>query len=247
MYKKAYNVEQKTIFSRGLFLIQKKGFFYPLKKFFYVYIFRYYSLFFLKSRRFLFKKVKLLYYYSVYNYTYANERTIEIPLMRSLIEESRVKDNKILEVGNVMSHYMDVSWDVMDKYESGEGIMGEDIAYFKPRKKYKIVFSISTMEHVGFDEGDFDNRKILKAIENIKENFLVKDGQFIFSVPIGWNPNLDKLIAENRIAFDSVYYFKRISWDNRWQISSKSSVMSTQFAKPYIGANGLLLGIIKNK
>ena len=185
------------------------------------------------------------YFFCKYNHTWANERTIEIPLILSVIDKSN--KNEILEVGNVLSHYIKTGWDILDKYEIDSGVINEDIVNFKPLKRYKKIVSISTMEHVGFDESRKDNKKIMRAISHLKKNCLSKNGEMILTLPVGWNPNLDNLLLEGKIEFDEVYYFKRISWDNQWAISNKNEVLKTKFSQPYIGANGLVLGIIKNR
>lgn len=71
-----------------------------------------------------------------------------------------------------------------------------------------------------------------------------KGGVFFFTLPVGWNSNLDKLLSENKLNFDEAYYFKRISWNNKWRASCKEEALKTKFAKPHIGANGLILGVI---
>ena len=146
--------------------------------------------------------------------------------------------------GNVLTHYVNVCWDVLDKYETGEKIINKDVVDFKPIAKYDLIFSISTLEHVGFDEFEKDSEKILRAIDNVKSNCLAPGGKFFVTLPIGWNYNLDKFLKDGKINFAEVYYFKRISWDNQWQLSSKSEVLKTKFSKPFIGANGLVVGVL---
>ena len=55
------------------------------------------------------------YFVHPYNRTWANERAVEIPVVRSFLEESQGK--RVLEVGNVLSHYGPVTHQVLDKYE----------------------------------------------------------------------------------------------------------------------------------
>jgi hypothetical protein len=225
-------------------IIDQKGIFYLFKKTFYKYLFPIYLIFFIKKRRFFFKDKKLEYFFHPQNHTWANERAIEIPLVLSLIKNPPRED--ILEIGNVLSHYVRTGWDILDKYERSKGVINKDALDFKPFKKYRYIISISTLEHIGFDEIPKDDKKILNTISNLKENCLEKNGKIILTVPIGLNPNLDNLLLKNKIKFSEVYYFKRVGWDNQWTISSKEDVLKTKFAKPYIGANGMVLGVIKN-
>ncbi|MDD4353777.1 MAG: hypothetical protein PHN56_04955 [Candidatus Nanoarchaeia archaeon] len=197
---------------------------------------------FIKRREIVFKKKRINYFFHKYNHTWANERTIEVPLVLSLIKN--VPKENILEIGNVLSHYVRTGWDTLDKYEISGSVINEDALSFKPFKKYKYIISISTLEHIGFDEEPREDEKILKTISNLKDNCLDKNGKIIFTMPIGWNLNLDNLLRQNKINLVEAYYFKRISWDNKWIISNKEEVLKTKFAKPYIGANGLILGVI---
>lgn len=36
-----------------------------------------------------------------------------------------------------------------------------------------------------------------------------KGGVFVFTLPVSWNPNLDKLLSENKLNFNKIYYFKK--------------------------------------
>jgi len=197
MYDKNYNKKRVSLKNRLENMRGKSGL-YPLKKAFYIYIFPIYVSFLFKNRKFHFKNKKINYFHHSYNSTWANERAIEIPLIQNFLKGEQ---GRILEVGNVLSHYMEINWDVLDKYENSEFVINEDLVNFKPSKKYKKIISISTLEHVGFDELPKDNTKILKAIENLKSNCLMKGGSFIFTVPIGWNPDLDILLEKRKICF----------------------------------------------
>lgn len=243
MYENNYNLKKINFAKNIIILIKKEGIWYFLKKVFYIYFFPIYILFFIKQRKIIFNNKEIQYFFHNYNYTFMNERAIEIPLVLSLIEN--IPKIELLEIGNVLSHYVQNEWDVVDKYENSKKVINEDIVNFKPLKKYSCIVAISTFEHIGFDEALKDNKKILNMISNLKKNCLKKNGQIIFTIPVGWNFNLDQLIKTNKIKFSEVYYFKRISWDNKWVISKKEAVFKTTFSKPYIGANGLVLGIIK--
>ena len=46
-------------------------------------------------------------------------------------------------------------------------VINEDIVDFSPSKNYDLIVSISTMEHVGWDEYPNDPPKILKGLRNL--------------------------------------------------------------------------------
>src|SRR5437660_5287962 len=52
---------------------------------------------------------------AAYNYAWKNERTVEVPIAARVLEAHKGK--RILEVGNVLPHYLPTSHIVIDKYE----------------------------------------------------------------------------------------------------------------------------------
>ena len=229
-------------FRRVKVILQNKGLFYLIKKTFYKYIFPIY-LMFRKKQNFMFQERKYDYFYHAYNIAWANERTVEVPIIKRKVELYRGKE--ILEVGNVLSHHLPVHWDIVDKYERVNDIINEDVISFRPKKRYDLIISISTLEHVGWDETPRDPKKILTAIKNLKDNCLKSDGELVVTLPINYNPIMDQLLFSGKLEFDEIYCLKRLGWDNRWKQVTLKEVMSARFDSPFIGAHGLVLGVIK--
>ena len=188
-------------------------------------IFRYcYHKIFKSMHNFNFNGKNYRYFYHRYNTTWKNERTVEIPIIREIMNK---KDpSTILEVGNVLSHYFPVTHDIVDKYEEGKCIINCDMLEFQSSKKYNLIVSISTLEHVGWDEYIFnkdvkwdknslDQTKIPHVIEKMK-TLLVNKGEIVVTLPVGYNKVLDKLLKENKIHFTEIYCLKRISNDNKF-------------------------------
>lgn len=189
-----------------------------------------------------------------YNYLYhthgswKNERAVEVPICWKEIE--RNKGKRILEVGNVTSNYYKIQHEVLDKYERQSGVINEDVVNFKPDKKYDLILSISTLEHVGYDEcKDFqleEQNKILDAIKNLKQ-CLVNDGKLIVTMPLGYNPTLDEKILNEQLDFNEKYYLKRISESNKWIEIDKKDIENIKYNHPYPKANGLFVGFYNSK
>ncbi|MEE9378712.1 MAG: hypothetical protein V3V33_11840, partial [Candidatus Lokiarchaeia archaeon] len=169
---------------------------------------------FRSSSRFKLNNKIYPYFYHNYNFTWRAERAVEIPIIIEILK--RNKGKRILEIGNVLSHYFSHKHDILDKYEKGEGVINEDIVNFYPKKKYDLIISISTLEHVGWHEAIKEPLKILNAIEHLK-SYLTNKGEFVFTIPIGENPFLDNLLKENKIKFSEKYCLKKISFDNKWK------------------------------
>jgi cyclopropane fatty-acyl-phospholipid synthase-like methyltransferase len=127
------------------------------------------------------------------------------------------RGKNILEIGNVLAHHVQCEHDVLDKFERSKGVINKDVVDFKSEKKYDLIVSISTLEHVGWDEWDGkprDDMKIPLSIENLKTLITRQGGTIIITLPLGQNSVLDKLLKESVILFSQQFYLKRISKGN---------------------------------
>lgn len=193
-----------------------------------------------KNREFFyFRGRRYEYLLHPYNLSWINERAIEIPIILDYIREANAKD--ILEVGNVLMHYQKIDWDVLDKFEKGHGVINEDIVNFKPNKKYDLIVSISTLEHVGFDDEN-KPEKIESAIKEMKK-WLNKNGKIIVTVPLGYNNYMDDLILSNKLGFNNMYFIKRISRKNKWIETPMEKVIGVKYNHPYNNANAIMIGV----
>lgn len=196
--------------------------------------------------KFSFRNDSYEYFIHWYNHTWKNERAVEIPI---IWREVKKEKGKVLEIGNVLSHYFLVTHDVLDKYEKSEKIkvINEDVVSFSTQKKYDLIVSISTLEHVGWDEYPRKPEKILHALENLK-SLLTKGGKLIVTLPLGYNSELDKMLKSGKIKFSEMYAMKRISKYNRWieipvKDLLKKNIPYTYSRFPH--ANGIIIGYFK--
>ncbi|MCI2425058.1 class I SAM-dependent methyltransferase [Candidatus Acetothermia bacterium] len=184
------------------------------------------------------------YFYHRYNRTWENERTVEVPIIWDVVKNAKGK--RILEVGHVLSHYFPCDHDVLDKYEKSRGIINEDVVNFRPSQLYDLIVSISTLEHVGWDEEEKDRYKILRALENLTR-CLAPRGEMIVTLPFGYNREMDKLLKESKMSFMDTYYLERISQNNQWQETTWKRVREAKYNTPFPYANALAVGVIKNE
>ena len=127
-----------------------------------------------------------------YGLTWVTERAVEIPVAQRVLAE--FEGGRVLEVGNVMSHYGPVSHEVVDKYERAAGVRNADVLDLPLEPKYDLVLSISTLEHVGRDEEPRDPARAVAALEHLRR--MVAPGGLLFAtVPVGYNPELDRALA----------------------------------------------------
>jgi len=173
---------------------------------------------------FLYNEKLYNYYIAQYNNTHRNERKIEIPIIVDYIR--KYPTESILEVGNVVSHYFaNVTHDIVDLNEEAPNVLNEDIVKYAPNKKYDLIITISTLEHVGFEGTTgvyFLIRGYLeKAFANLR-NLLSDGGRLIFTVPLGYNPELDNLVLTEKLGIDEIYCMENNLIDDTWkQVSFK--------------------------
>ena len=226
------------------FALRRRGLIYLIKSFVtYVIIPKWYNFLmggkcgFLDTQFVLGKKT-----YSYFSHPY--ERTVELPIAFEFIKTGR----NVLEVGNVLHHYpiQPIDRDIVDKYEKESGVINIDILEFKPNRKYDRIVSISTIEHIGYDElGTPDSDKPMKAINHMK-TLLAENGSMLVTMPVGYNPAIDKMVFAESTPFDEQYFLKRVSKDNRWEQVSPAVARECRIDKPYRCANAITVGIISN-
>ncbi|MEM3065382.1 MAG: hypothetical protein QW177_08425 [Candidatus Nitrosotenuis sp.] len=219
---------------------RQKGVFYVIKKGLYIWLYLIYYKVFCKGRSFTFRGKKYHYFYDIINNTWMNERSVEVAIIMDILNKNKV--NKILEVGNVLSNYYRLSHDVVDKYEKAPNVINQDIVDFKSDFKYDIIVSISTLEHVGWDEKPRDDEKIPRALENLRSLLKPKGGMMIVTLPLGYNEALNTHLNNRTIRFQEQYYLLRTG-SNSWRQATWDEVKKTRFGNPYPGANGLVVGI----
>ncbi|HYT83915.1 MAG TPA: hypothetical protein VEK86_10705 [Gemmatimonadales bacterium] len=193
---------------------------------------------FKSGRSFKVRGVDYRYFYHAYNQTYCNERAVEIPLVWPIVQA--VSPDRVLEVGNVLSHYFPTRHDIVDKYERAPHVQNVDVVDFRPTRPYDLIVSISTLEHVGFNERPLEPGKPWRAIRHL-QGCLSLQGQLVISVPIGLNPHLDLMLQEGRIPLHDPVFLRRISGDNRWRQVSWEEIRHARYGHPYRNANGLVV------
>jgi hypothetical protein len=200
----------------------------------------YYEMF-KSSRIFTFQGKTYRYFYHRYNMTWKYARSVEVPIIWEIVKSYRGK--RILEVGNVLSHYFPVNHDILDKYEKADGVINQDVVDFRPPQNYDLIVSISTLEHVGWDENPKEPYAILGAIENLT-SCLAAGGKMVVVLPLGYNFEMDMLFREGKIRFTKQHYLKRISEDNEWIEVAWEEAKDTKYNYPFPNANGLIVGIM---
>ena len=189
-------------------------------------------------KTFRFGSRRLGYFIHPYNTTWKNERAVEIPIVKTYLKGHR--DPSVLEFGNVWGRYFKHQHDVIDKYEQWPGVINQDIVDFRPSRTYDLVFSISTLEHVGWDEDQRDPLKTVVALQRLYDA-VAPGGTLLVTFEVGYNPFLDYLLDVGRIPFDQRHCLKRVSRWNDWEPGTWEEIRHMKYGQPYNSANGLVI------
>jgi hypothetical protein len=146
-----------------------------------------------------------------YNHASENMRSVEVPIGLHFMSE--FDPARVLEVGNVLSHYGAVGWRSLDLRD---GDIREDLMTYQPKRKLAAILSISTLEHVGFGRyvgtGDPDPQAVIRHLRG----WLARGGAMLVTIPIGYNPAWDDAITRDVMGADQ-FFMLRLNDDNEWK------------------------------
>lgn len=184
------------------------------------------------------------YLYHHYNATWRNERAVEVPVARAMLE--RVRPGPMLEVGNVLHNYLPPALlpagrVVVDKYEVYDGVINADVMEFTPPRPCAAVVAISTIEHVGWDEEPREPEKAVAAIQRL-HSWLAPGGELLVTVPIGHNPALDQYLLDDKPVFERLSFMRRVDARNRWVQAGAQEVRGAAYGSPFPFANAIAVG-----
>ncbi len=189
----------------------------------------------LSTRSFSFEGRRYRYFVHRYNRTWATERAVEIPLALRALRDAT---GKVLEVGNVLSHYRRVSHECLDKYERAPGVRNADVMDLSPAPAYGLILAISTLEHVGWDESPVEPDKPRRAVELLKRT-LLPGGTLLVTLPLGQNPHVDALLQAPGGLFGRVSFLKRTSASNHWRTVRAPDAAGILYGAPFPAANAV--------
>lgn len=161
-----------------------------------------------------------------HNTTILNERAIELAVA---IDFLAGVDGEGLEVGHVLGHYGITGHRVVDLHEQAEGVENIDVLDIEGR--YDWIVSISTLEHVHWDNGERNEYAAIDSIAHLR-GLLKPGGRMLLTVPMGWNPPLDRAIADDvQATLDSTMVRTAKGWRQTKNVMVKPYGLSTQWAE----------------
>jgi len=167
------------------------------------------------GRTFGYDGAEIPYLRHAYNYTWLNERAVEVPLAARVLAAAG-PSARVLEIGNVLGHYQPVTHTVVDKYEQSPGVHNVDVVDIQLPGPFDLILAISTLEHVGLDEDVQDPGKPGRAIAHLT-SLLAPGGRLWCTFPVGYNAALDDGLRADRLGFDRLTALRRTGRDNRWE------------------------------
>jgi hypothetical protein len=191
-----------------------------------------------RDERFTFRGEQLPYTFHRYNDTYRNERIVELSIAAWFLAGA---SGRVLEVGNVLAHYGVTGHTVIDKYETAPGVLNDDIVGYVPERPFDTVVSVSTLEHVGWDEEPREPEKVFEAFEAVRE-LVAPGGRLLVTIPIGYNSTLDEGLRDGRLAFDQETWLIRVNRRNDWRECGRDEALASEYGRPFPAANALWIG-----
>jgi hypothetical protein len=182
----------------------------------------------------------LPYEFSRYNHSFLNERTVEISIARWFMAQNGA--GRTLEVGNVLTHYGFTGHDVLDRYETIEGVMNLDLVEFSPAEPYDTTISISTLEHVGWDEVPREPQRVIGGFDALRRATR-PGGSSLVTMPLGYNSVLDEAIGSGRIQMPRQSGLVRVDKENHWVEVSVEEALTRQYGSPYPNGNAVYVGL----
>jgi len=195
-----------------------------------------------RDRTFTLFDQQLPYFIHHYNATWRNERCIEIAAAAHFLKQW--SDAEFLELGNVMSYYMTHQHYVVDKYERSPGVHNIDFSQFIPPKRFDGFISISTIEHIGWDEKPREAEKVRRCIDKIDSCVKSKEKVFV-SFPLGYNEYLDDLVIRRELPFQSSASLVRVDDAQNWMEVELNQALQPEhrYGCRFQGANACFFGL----
>ena len=178
--------------------------------------------------------------YHRHNATWSNERAVEGPIAEEYLD--RYAGKSILEIGHVTPYYFDVHHLIIDKYEKASNsieVINQDFINFETDHIFDLILSISTVEHIGFDDDGDSREKIPLTISKCR-SMLRPSGVFLMTVPLGYNPVLDELITTSELGCESVTYIRRDA-RRKWARCRKEDALRCEYGRPFAYANCIMV------
>ena len=173
--------------------------------------------------------------------SWLSERTVEVPVAQALVD--RHSGERVLEVGNVLSHYRPQQHIVVDKYERAAGVLNRDVIDLSDLGDFDLIVAVSTLEHVGLDEQPPDPDKPVQAAQALRA-MLAPGGKLLITLPAGYNRDFDAAVRSGALPISKAAGLRRIPGRNAWREVEPDDVFSAPYDFLLYRARGVLFALI---
>ena len=104
-----------------------------------------------------------------------------------------------------------------------------------------MILSVSTFEHIGYDDeaNGESGEKISQAITTCR-GLLTAGGQLVLTLPLGYNPALDRMIADEQLGCDRATFLKRTG-RSAWEAVDAEAALACEYRRPFPYANAVMI------
>jgi hypothetical protein len=192
------------------------------------------------SRTFRFDGADYPYLYHRHGFTWLSERAVEVPIAAQAVADAR--GGRVLEVGNVLAHYGYDGHVVLDKYERRAGVLNVDALEYSPPVPYDLIVTVSTLEHIGWDETVRDPPRAARSVGALARHLGV-GGKLLVTLPVGYNPVLDEAIRAGQVRFSTLRALRRTG-RTAWEEAEPAEVWDVRYDHLVCAANAILVGTV---
>ena len=118
-------------------------------------------------------------------------------------------------------------------------VINKDLIEFNPPWRFTLIVSISTIEHVGWDETPRDEEKVMSAFPKLR-SLLASGGKAVITIPVGYNHYLDRRMREASIDGARFQCLKRVSADNQWVETDLTEALHCKYGYPFNDGNAIV-------
>ena len=181
------------------------------------------------------------YLYNRHKFTWLTERAVEVPVAQALVDEHA--SDRVLEIGNVLSHYRPQQHLVVDKYEQAPGVLNRDVLDLGGLGQFDLIVAISTLEHVGWDESPRDPAKAQRAVKVLR-SLVAPGGLLAITVPVGYNTAFDAALRTGEVPLNRAVALRRAG-ATKWREVAPAEVWSVPYDFLLYRARGVLFAFIR--
>ena len=183
------------------------------------------------------------YLFHRYKHSWLTERAVEVPFVQAIVD--RHAGRRMLEVGNVLSHYRAQDHLVVDKYERAPGVLNRDVLELDGLGPFDLIVAISTLEHVGWDELPREPDKAARAVSALRE-LLAPGGKLLITVPVGYNAAFDSALRSGAIPISASAAMRRIGEGRYWRELPPDEVWPAPYDFLLYAARGVFFAWIES-